>query len=177
MCELAAVSQSLSRKTRKNPDLNTHCSRTDCHGVDFGNPAIRLQVWGQTDPITRIRAVWSHKQKPCAKLNAWLRPAHQTFCLVNKQLVYYFKCNVLLLLYKNSSAKIFRTGKQETWTKVTLQWPGLYSWGVLWRSWERAETLPSLVPTRRRGKRLAWPLSSCGMFSTEQSQVRCLVLF
>lgn len=177
LCELAAVSQSRCQGKPEKTDLNTHFSRTDCHGVDFGNPAIRLQVWGQTDPVPHIRAFWSHKQKPLAKLNAWLRPAHQMFWLVNKLLVYYFECNVLLPSCKNSWAEIVRTGKQETWTKVTLQWPSLYSWGVLWHSWERAEVPPSLVPTRRRGKGSRGRLVPVGCFPQNNPKYVALSCF
>lgn len=150
MCELAAVSRSHCQGKPEKTDLNTHFTHTDCHRADYRNPTVCLQVWGQRDTITRIRAVWWHKQKLLAKQNAWLRPACQIFWLVNKLLVSYFECNVLSPLYKNSLS-----GKQETWTKVTLQWPSLCSWGVLWRSCGRAEIPPSLLSTRR-GK------GSCG---------------
>lgn len=177
VCGLAAASPSHCQGKPEKTDLNIHLSHTDCHRVGFENRAIRFQVWRQTDPIPLIRAVWSHKQKPLAKLNAWLRPAHQMFWLVNKLLVHYFKCNVLLLLYKNSSAEIFRTGKRQMWTKVTSQWSGLYSWGVLWRSWERTGTPPSLDPTKRRGKGLRGCLVPVGRFSQNNSKYVALSCF
>lgn len=95
---------------------------------------------------------------------------HQAFWLVNRLLVYYFKCNVLLPLYKNSSAEIARTGKQETWTEITLQWPSLYSW-------ETAEIPPSLVSTRRRGKGSRGRLVPVGCFPQNNPKYVALSCF
>lgn len=134
----------------------------------LGAKQIQLPTLSQSGHISK---------KALAKRNAWVWPAHQMFWPINCLLVYYFMCIIVASTVKNFFSWNSQNRKTRNVNQGYFIRPSLYSWGMLWDSWRRAEIPPSFVPTRRRGKGSCGCLVSVGCFLQNNSKYVALSCF